>query len=67
MCGQRHGLSARAAAEVGDAGLPGQVVNEAESLEGRLRASGALPFQAGEIIVDEIEIEFVNCFIFVTH
>ena len=57
----------RAAAEVGDAGLSGQIVNEAEGLEGGLRAAGALPFQAGKIIADEVKIEFVNCFIFVTH
>ena len=67
MCGQHPGLSARAAAEVGDAGLSGQIVNEAEGLEGGLRAAGALPFQAGKIIADEVKIEFVNCFIFVTH
>ena len=67
MCGKRPGLSARAAAEVGDAGLSGQIVNEAEGLEGSLRAAGALPFQAREIFADEIEIEFVNCFVFITH
>jgi len=39
MPGQRHRLTARPAAEVGDQGFVGQVVDETQCLEGRFGTS----------------------------
>ena len=67
MPGQRHCLTARPAAEVGDQGFVGQVVDETQRLEGRFGTSRSLPFGIQEKIADQIDVESVNGVIFVTH
>ena len=67
MPGQRHRLTARPAAEVGDQGFVGQVVDETQRLDGHFGISRPLPFGIQEKIADQIDVKSVNGVIFVTH
>ena len=67
MPSQSHGLSSRSATEIGNQRFIRQIIYKTQCLKSHIGTSRTLSFHIQKKLTNQINIDFKNSFIFVTH